>query len=164
MEINWTVVQAISAMAAAIVSIWTLLVVYNQLQQANQSLKQSYHVSLYSANAEINKIFVEKPYLRPYFYDKNKELAFESKDLENQVFGLAELYADQFESIFLEKKSLSEEVQNPWNEYISNIYQNSNAFRQFMAQHQNQYSQDLRSFLSGILVEQSIKIEFVNPT
>lgn len=84
--------------------------------------------------------------------------------MKDLVFSLAELYTDQFESIFLEKKSLSEEVQNPWKEYMSNIYRNSSAFRTYMALHQNQYSLELRSFLSGILIERSIKVEFVNPT
>jgi hypothetical protein len=74
MEIKWTdVVQAMAAMTAAITSIGMLLIVNKQLRQANRSQKQSYHVSLYSANAEIDKIFVNKPELRPDFYD-NKEL------------------------------------------------------------------------------------------
>jgi len=74
MENEWTeVAQAIAAITTAIASIGMLWVVNRQLRQANRSLKQSYHVSLYSANAEIDKVFIDKPELRPYFYD-NKEL------------------------------------------------------------------------------------------
>ena len=153
MQTEWPeITQVICAVFTVLISSIGLPLIFWQIYLANKNMKQSYHSSLYSVNAEIIKAFIEHPELRSYFHD-NKELDFNNENTKNQVFSIAELFADHFESILLEQKNLSKNVQYPWLNYMTNTYLRSSAFRKFMEFHQDQYSKELQDFLARILIE-----------
>ena len=147
MNHDWIeIAQGIGAYAG-IVGIYFI---WRQIKQTNKNLKQSNHAAMYSLNSEIYRVFIDYPKLRPFFL-KGKELG-RKKKTRNRVFSLAELLADHFEYVLLEKDLRSENIYEPWSNYMINIYTKSSAFREFMKKNQHLYSKELRTFFAKVLV------------
>jgi hypothetical protein len=79
-----------------------------------------------------------------------------SSDDENRdmVFSVAELIADSFEYILIDKKLIAPEIWIPWENYMKKIYKKSSAFREFIEINQDQYSDKLVRLLMDSLHEQ----------
>ena len=149
MEYNWTdVLQGIGSLASAIISLFGFYFLWRQIKQTNVNLRQSDHTAVYSINTSIYKFFAENSEIRPYFYDR-KHLSVDDEN-RNKVLCAAELIADFFEYIMLEKNSLAPDIRDPFKNYIKMIYSNSYAFREFIDTHKHQYSSKLLRMFAKI--------------
>jgi len=144
--------QAVGSVGSAVISFFGFAVVIWQIRINTKTMRQSNHIAIYSNSTEIWKIIAEKSHLRPYFYDgKTMSSDDENRDM---VFSVAELIADSFEYILIDKKLIAPEIWIPWENYMKKIYKKSSAFREFIEINQDQYSDKLVRLLMDSLHEQ----------
>jgi len=127
-EPNWTaVVQAVGAVAAVVVGILGFLFVWVQIRGLKQALNSETHSKVYAEDFEIIKLFVDKPHLRPYFYEK-VEIKPGSTD-EAAVQTIAELWCCHFEHVMLQLNYLPKVIRQSWVDYARFVYKSSPAIR-----------------------------------
>jgi hypothetical protein len=125
---SWTdVTQAIASVASVVVGLIGFLLVVYQIRQLQRSIYGSTFESLYSQENNILHVFIDKPHLRPYFYD-NKAID-PSDENYNQVMAIAELCTDFFEHLSLAQENLPPETRSRWNRCIIDFYRSSPALR-----------------------------------
>lgn len=74
-ETNWLdLIQTIFSFITVIITIIGLYAIWRQIKQSSKQLKKSHQMEIYSKNFEINRIFIENPKLRPYFYENKSFL------------------------------------------------------------------------------------------
>ncbi|MCB9230593.1 MAG: GNAT family N-acetyltransferase [Bacteroidia bacterium] len=150
METTWTdVAQAIAAISGAVISFLGFFFIVRQIQQTNKNLKQNNHIAIYSLNTDIYKFFAENSELRPYFHENKAP----KKKVLNKILSVSEMFADFFEFILIEKKSLSKDIQQPWENYMAHIFINSPGFRHFIRSNKENYCQELLLFFAKVAPE-----------
>ena len=127
-EPNWTaVVQAVGAVAAVVVGVLGFLFVWFQIRGLKQALHSDTHSKIYTEDFEILKLFVDKPHLRPYFYD-NVEVMSGSAD-EAAVQTIAEMWCCHFEHVMLQLDNLPKFIRQSWLDYARYMTDCSPAIR-----------------------------------
>ncbi|WP_330460543.1 hypothetical protein OIB37_28885 [Streptomyces sp. NBC_00820] len=82
---------------------------------------------------EVNRVFVEHPEVRPYFYD-GKELT-EGDPNSNRVQAVAELMLDVFEWIWHRREGITEADRQAWADYVGQMFRLSPALRKYHLDH-----------------------------
>jgi hypothetical protein len=85
------------AFVAATVAIWQGYLLRKALHHSRRSTDADLHFRVHSVMQELDKFFIDRPELRPYFYE-NKRLPRRKRDLD-QLDSTAEMIADIAESI-----------------------------------------------------------------
>ena len=97
-DASWpAVVQAIGSVAAVVVTVVGFIFLWAQVQGIKRTIQSEASYKMYSKDFEILTIFVDKPHLRPYFYDDVK-IAIDDLDV-GAVATIAELYCSHFEQL-----------------------------------------------------------------
>lgn len=129
------VAGSIAAAIAVIVGFWQFRV---QLQQSAETDRISTLEQLYARMHDIDKLFVEKPELKPYFYqgmkksDANPLVAADNMPrVRAQVDAMAELLCDFFAAALESMKALSPGTYREWESYVADIFKNSPTLREF---------------------------------
>lgn len=153
MACEWTqIAQALGSVGGAVISLFGFAAVTWQIRINTMTMRQSNHIAIYSNSTEIWKMIAEKSYLRPYFYDG--KIMLSDDENRDMIFSVAELIADSFEYILIDKMLIAPEIWEPWENYMKKIYRKSSAFREFIEINQDQYSRKLVKLLSDSLNEQ----------
>jgi hypothetical protein len=146
---SWTdVTQAIASAASVVVGLIGFLLVVYQIRQLQRSIYGSTFESLYSQENNILHVFIDKPHLRPYFYD-NKAVD-PSDGNYNQVMAIAELCTDFFEHLSLAQENLPPETRFRWNRCIVDFYNSSPALRLHIQTYRDWYCDELLNLVSSI--------------
>lgn len=81
--------------------------------------------SLTSLVLEIDKIFIEYPDLRPYFYNNTPLPADMQEQDRNRTLAIAELYLDILECIWDRQPEFSKEDEASWRDWILDAFSTS---------------------------------------
>jgi hypothetical protein len=129
------------ALAAAVVAIWQGSLLRKELQHSRRSTVTDLYFRVHSAMLEVDKFFVDRPELRPYFYE-NKRLPRSKRELD-RLDATAEMLADLAESVVATVPRL-EVISVGWNRYFAFLYKNSEVLRRHWRENSDYYPDSVR--------------------
>jgi hypothetical protein len=129
------------AFVAAVVAIWQGYLLRKALQHSRRSTDADLHFRVHSVMQELDKFFIDRPELRPYFYD-NKRLPRRKRELD-RVDSTAEMLVDIAESIVATGGRYGA-ISLGWNKYFASLYKNSEALRKHWTENWDYYPDSVR--------------------
>ena len=129
------------ALVAAVVAIWQGNLLRKELQHSQRSMNADLQFRVHSVMQELDKFFVDRPELRPYFYDNKRPP--KRKCERDRVDATAEMIVDLAESIVDPGHGL-EAVSVGWNKFFTSLYKNSEALRKHWEENSDYYSDTVR--------------------
>jgi hypothetical protein len=136
--VKWT---DVAQLAVAIIGFVLILL---QLGKLKEQLAGDAYTSLYEQYVEVGKLFLERPELRPYFYndDAVDERARDGKTTLAQVEIVAELMTGLLEHAALQRKSMPKKIyEQCWQEYTRERFEKSPALRAFWEENKGWYAE-----------------------
>jgi hypothetical protein len=130
------------AFAAAVVAIWQGNLLRKELQHSQRSAKADLHFRVHNAMRELDMFFVDRPELRPYFYE-DKRLPRSKRELD-RLDATAEMLLDLAESVVATVPSLGIQVSVGWNRYFAFLYKNSAVLRKHWRDNSDYYPDSVR--------------------
>jgi hypothetical protein len=141
------VVQA-AASLAGFVLIWQLFLVRRNIRGTTQD-------SLYAHYTEVCRLFVDKPYLRPYFYNNKPKPISCPKDhpyLNDEIDGVSEMILGLIEHAIVQRRNLpSTSWKACWEPYARERVRSSQTIREFYEKNKDWYAKALRKQIKRIL-------------
>lgn len=121
----------------------TLLFLYRQTRMSDRELRENLLIPLKTQQLEIDKLFIERPHLRKYFYD-GVSLGEDEPDEYAQVSATAEYILDHFASVLLHTTADGAPLTSTiWREYMKDSFANSPALCATLERHERWYSPEL---------------------
>jgi hypothetical protein len=131
-----TIASAVVAMLAAVAAGWQAGLIRKQVRHDRDLATATLYQSIAGRFVEIDKFFVDRPQLRPYFYDDE---ALPADDmLRNQVLASAEMIFDLAECCYASAPVLRGRASD-WDQYFGLLYRNSPALRAYAADYAQFY-------------------------
>jgi hypothetical protein len=129
--------------------------------QLREMAKQSSHgaratlASVYQAMndnmLQINRLFIDRPLLRPYFYGK-QELTDESPEERERIEATAELFINFIDNVLTQMPLLPSNLADPWQTYFGSVTTSSPVLREFWQRRREWYSEEMRALLDPLIV------------
>jgi len=129
--------------------------------QFREMAKQSRHAaratlaSVYQAMndnmLQINRLFIDRPLLRPYFYGE-QELTDESPEERERVEATAELFTNFIDNVLTQMPLLPGNLAEPWRAYFRSVTTSSPVLREFWKRRRAWYSEEMRALLDPLIV------------
>jgi hypothetical protein len=127
--------------------------------QVREMAKQSSHgaratlASVYQAMndnmLQINRLFIDRPALRPYFYGE-RELTDESPDERERVEATAELFINFIDNVLTQMPLLPSNLAAPWRTYFGSVITSSPVLSEFWKRRREWYSEEMRALLDPL--------------
>ena len=125
----------------------TLLFLYRQIRMSDRELKENLLIPLKTQQLEIDKLFIERPHLRKYFYD-GVIIGGDTSDEYAQVSATAEYILDHFAFVLLHTTAEGEPLTSTiWREYMKDSFGHSPALCSTLERHQHWYSPELLNIM-----------------
>ncbi|MET9271212.1 hypothetical protein [Kribbella sp. NPDC003557] len=124
----------ILSLIAVLVAVGSAAIAY---QIGRRSLRITTYRSATDLVLEVDRVFIEHPELRPYFYDS--EVCAPGHQHYNQVMAVAELELDVLECIWDARDSYSDDDYKSWAEYIKGVFETSPAVSRLYADNEDWY-------------------------
>lgn len=150
---RWEVVVNAALALAQVVAIGFLFVAFKAQEQAlhsqQQALTDQVFARLDDRDAEIIKVFIERPHLRPFFYEGVSPptgMDTPSADLRQQIAAVADLhlmFIEMFDNDYVRRLPDMEyggKYDLLWNSYFLQLFRRSPALCARYAETQDQYS------------------------
>ena len=121
----------------------SLIFIYLQTSATSESLAVSAYQSISAQTLELDQIFIQRPYLRPYFYSGAP--INENDDRYAEVMSVAEFQLDFFDSALSQLDHMPRDKRldrNAWDKYISDSFANSPALCMRFKRNPNWYKAD----------------------
>lgn len=129
------------AFAAAVIAIWQGYLLRKELQQSKRSTDADLYFRVHGAMRELNTFFIDRPELRPYFYE-NKRLPRSKRELD-RLDATAEMLVDLAESVVATGPGLGG-ISVDWNRYFAFLYKNSEVLRRHWSENSDYYPDSVR--------------------
>jgi len=116
------------SLTLSFISLLSLIFVVVQVRQTTVSMQASMYATIATQTLEMDKMFIEKPELRPYFYDGQD---IKKGDLNyDRVLSIAEYQLDYFDSTrtelgYIPRDQDTQEDRATWNNYLGDSFANS---------------------------------------
>jgi hypothetical protein len=128
--------------------------------QVREMTKQSSHgvratlASVYQAMndnmLQINRLLVDRPSLRPYFYGE-QELNDESSEERERVEATAEPFINFIDNVLTQMPLLPSNLAQPWRTYFASVTTSSPVLCEFWKRHREWYSEEMRALLDRLI-------------
>ena len=165
-----TVYETLSLLISLLGSV-SLLFIYYQVTQTSASLEASAKADIKDAYAnigtftlEVDKIFIEYPKLRPYFYD-GKDITDNDTNY-HAVMGMAEMQLDFFDATLTQLLMKPEEdaaemeaEERLWAKYFSKSFATSRVLCKRYADDEDWYRENLKKYASAPCKQWGFDIE-----
>lgn len=117
--------------------------IYGQILQVQKTLKAQTLSELYDQYFEICRLFLAKPSLRPYFYDKYRLKEGDDHGLRSEVATVCELIMGLLEHAVVQRANIPKHAwEHCWLPYLKDVYDNSAELELFYRSHRHFYSKD----------------------
>jgi hypothetical protein len=100
---------------------------------------------------QINRLFIDRPLLRPYFYGE-QELTDESPEERERVEATAELFINFIDNVLTQMPLLPGNLAEPWRTYFSSVITGSPVLCDFWKRRREWYSEEMRALLDPLIV------------
>jgi hypothetical protein len=131
----------------AIASVVGFVVIIYQIRQLKRAVQSDTHSKLYSHYLEVTKLWLQKPQLRPYFYEGKTldESAPNYQDMRREIDVMCEVILGLLEHAVLQKTNLpGDSWKNCWKAYAEERYTCSPDLSKFFSVNRNWYAKALR--------------------
>ena len=150
-----------AALAVALFGNLVLLVSVTLLGlQVREMTRQSSHgaratlASVYQAMndnmLQINRLFIDRPSLRPYFYG-GQEVTDESRDERERVESTAELFTNFIDNVLTQMPLLPSHLAEPWRNYFRSVITSSPVLCEFWRRRRQWYSDEMRALVDPLV-------------
>jgi len=106
------------------IGIWfsgvTLWFVWIQIRDAKRGIKSSTYQNVAQGMIDIDKIFIEKPELKPYFY--SKKASAQGELIYPRLLSAAEMFLDFFDNVYHQKSCMPIETFDGYTAFMRDIY------------------------------------------
>ena len=137
--VQWTeAAQAYAAWAAVAVAILGFVTVVYQIRQLSAAVRADTHGRIYDHALEVQRLFLENPSYRTYFYDGT--IPNLNGEERARLLAFAELVADYLEHVTLQCEVVPEHVTAAWRAYIGFFLNHSPVLCEFLSEHRSHYS------------------------
>jgi hypothetical protein len=136
----------------AIASIIGFVVVIYQIWRLKLTIQGDTHSKLYTHYLEVTKLLLQKPELRPYFYEgKTLDAKLPADaELRQQVEMMSEVFLGLLEHAVLQRKNLpGDSWNNCWKAYVRERYTTSPELARFFRANQKWYAKALCEALTA---------------
>ena len=130
---RWSLIVSIIGIVIQILAFaWVIIT----LRESDYSFKRGVYGSAATWIFDLDRAFIEKPYLRPYFYD-GKTIEPGDKKLHEEALAMAEYMSDTFE-IFLTHRFKAEhaEPDKAWLNWMDSTLNNSPILQEYLTSHE----------------------------
>jgi hypothetical protein len=141
-----------SSLIISLFGVFSLVFIVWQTHLTTVNMQASMYATIGTQTLEMDKVFIENPGLRPYFYEDIDIIEEKDKDKEkyNQVMAIAEYKVDLFDSIktqlgYIPKDKDKNEDRATWDSYFADSFDKSPALCRHIHSHGSWYMQDLKS-------------------
>jgi hypothetical protein len=142
---GWNAVAAIGQWAGALVTLGGFYFVTQQLRRERSALETQTSAQVYQGSIGILNLFIDRPELRPYFYD---DVPLPEQEPErSRVLAACEVMADHWENTCLSGQSLHADTLRVWSAYMVRVYRRSPALRAFLLREGHCYSNEFLALL-----------------
>jgi hypothetical protein len=131
-------VGAIATCVGAIGTIVSLIFLYHQvkgLKSTIENSESSSYLNMLELMVSIDRFFIDKPELKPYFYN-NKEVDAKDPIEKDRLESVAEMMMDFFEAVYHQKGSLPVATFNAYKRYMRRIYEHSPVLKDFLGKNE----------------------------
>jgi hypothetical protein len=135
-------VKAFGPYFSGFITLGGFIFVLHQLKISARSLKSQARGHLYQMDQVVYKLFVDKPDLRPYFFE-DKEPPPATDTMRSEVLATAELLSDLFEHVVHGIDDVDDGVREPWRRHMREMYQKNRSLKAFLDQRASSYSSAL---------------------
>jgi hypothetical protein len=148
----FTMLIALSSFAITVIGLGFVFFQFVNVRQQITALHESLDLQSYSAInsqvSEIDKVFIDKPELRPYFYQNQawpKDAA-----TQGQLTSVAERKLDLFDFWFMSARHMDRKQYDmvSWKNYFVSSFRNSRVLCDVLRTEQGQYQDELRAIAS----------------
>ena len=133
----------IISIAGFIVVIVSIFLLKRQVSIADRGLRETWLIPLKTQQLEIDKLFIDRPHLRKYFYE-GEHMIDSRSDEYVQVTATSEYILDHLSGVISQKTSDGKPlVSTIWREYIKDGFANSPALCSTLEKHKHWYPKEL---------------------
>lgn len=135
----------------------TILFVWRQTRNNSTSTISQLYKDIAEHMLTVDKIFIEHPNLRPYFYsNKSPDKARSTEECE-QIQSIAEIILDFFDLLWV-LKDISRKYKThtvfqshiaEWDDYFLDVYKTSPALQDFFHEHEDWWSEEMIAFFKS---------------
>jgi len=129
-----------------LIALGGFFLLFVQLRQINKSIISSTQSNIYVHANFAREMLLNDPKLRKYFYSNHVVDVKESSDEYQKIILIAEIYANYFEHIVVQKSSLNKKDWESWINWMQSIYYNSPVLKDMITE-KSYYSDDLKKIL-----------------
>lgn len=136
----------------AIASVVGFGVIIYQIRQLKRTVQSDTHSKLYTHYLEVNKLLLQKPHLRPYFYEGKAldESDFNQLSLRQDIDIMCEVILGLLEHAVLQRDNLpGDSWQNCWMAYVHERYDKSTELAKFFGSNRKWYAKSLCDLIDG---------------
>jgi hypothetical protein len=137
--------DTLNTIAAVFTILGMLIVAGTLITLVRQNQIQAYQ-TIYTSMLSIDQFFAEHPDLKSYIYD-GKGLPDSTHKEYPKVLSTCEMICDLFEEVIGCRVAFSKDKWDGWVHYMTSLYQESIALKEFMALHKRWYTPELLELL-----------------
>jgi hypothetical protein len=150
-------VQATANVLSVIVTLIGFVLLWRQIKRVDLSARGQTHSYLYTHQDSITRFFIDRPNLRPFFYD-NVEVSNTESDYVT-IKAVTEMVADFAEHIYLQLPNLPKDIREGWEFYMKNLYNRSPILRTHFRDNGDWYSEDFIKTISSLYSSSTVQEE-----
>ena len=136
---------AILGFVGVIVSLLYLATQTKEVTRQSKSLEESIRVQVYQGLSSdmlgIDRVFIEHPELRPYFYE-GKELSQDSP-IYNMALSAAEMKLDFYDTVLIQMTHFAQSLADNWKDGVRYAFALSPIMRTMLVTHKSWYTDEL---------------------
>lgn len=143
---KWTDIgQLVVGVCGLLVSVGGLLLIVYQLREVQHSIQAQTTSDLYDHYHQMISVFVKRPDMRPYFYEKKALEPSASPALRADVESMCELIAGVLEHALFQGNDVGEKRwKECWDPYIKERFLKSSILQQYLKNNAEWYSSKLQ--------------------
>jgi len=145
LTLSLALIGAVVAAIATGAALWQGFLLRKQLEEDARVRRASFHQGVANLFIQLDRIFINKPELRPFFYDNQ---APSDPDTKQQALALSEYIADLAECCVSAEQAQPELI-GDWDDYLNYLYRNSHVLREYWASFGHLYPQRVSQALIG---------------
>lgn len=127
----WQVAESVATIVSAVVAVVGVFIIVMQLKNLDQDVKGNTRTGIYEMAARIKEAFLERPHIRPYFFD-GAEISADDEHYA-EAMAMADYFCLYLEVISTQQSTVAACDRKAWCRYAHDLYQRSPLIRGYLA-------------------------------
>jgi hypothetical protein len=144
-------VEALGTWFSGILIAGSLIFVWVQTRHSKEQTLgaqlANYH-NLYLMWFTVDRVFIEHPEMRPYFYDR-AEISAAPADIRLRLDAVSHMIFDCFDDVYHHLEHLPQSTSQAWSVFMKDLYKHTPYLKDFLQKNEQWYSPDFVRYLKG---------------